>query len=262
MSELCLAYEGSAAAWAGGPARLYERLAERIVAPLAAELNGALVIDVGAGTGAVCRALRAGGARPVALDASADMLAHGGGAAVISVIGDMLALPFLDCTFDAAVSAFAISHVDMPQRALAEMGRVVRRGGRVVVAVFGASPANPSKDVVDDVASRFGYRRPAWYAALKTRSETLSNTPELLRACAEASGLRAVHVDDIVVESGLDSPGEIVEYRIGMAHLAPFMGSLSAERRAELVRQAISEVRERGQAVRPRVLILSSRTSA
>ena len=51
------------------------------------------------------------------------------------VEGDMRAIPLEDASFDAAVAGFAISHVDAPERALAEMGRVVRPGCRVIAAV-------------------------------------------------------------------------------------------------------------------------------
>ncbi len=48
------------------------------------------------------------------------------------VIGDALRLPFADGCFDAVTSGFALRNVaDIPQ-AFAEMGRVVKAGGRVV----------------------------------------------------------------------------------------------------------------------------------
>ena len=65
------------------------------------------------------------------------MLGLIGDAAPGSVVGDMCALPFCDDGFDAAVSGFAISHIDTPERALAEMLRVVRPRGQVIAAVFG-----------------------------------------------------------------------------------------------------------------------------
>ena len=64
-------YEGVATAWASGPAAMYDRLA--IGCDLGASLTsfrGAIVLDVGAGTGALCRALRASGAIPIAVDMS------------------------------------------------------------------------------------------------------------------------------------------------------------------------------------------------
>ena len=128
------------------------------------------------------------------------------------------------------------------------MRRVVRPGGQVVAAVFGAAPASASKDAVDEVARDFGFRPPAWYVELKTRTEPLSNTPALLRGCAEAAGLEDIDVADITVDSGLDSPEAITAYRTGLAHVAPFVASLPAPRRTEFVDRAVAAVRERGQA--------------
>ena len=53
----------------------------------------------------------------------------------------------------------------------------------------------------------------------------------------------------------------MVEYRLGMAQFAAFVGSLTAPEREALLRDASAEVARRGQAIRPRVLILSSRAS-
>jgi SAM-dependent methyltransferase len=45
------------------------------------------------------------------------------------------ALPFADDSFDAALCKGAIDHFDRPERAMAEMARVVRPGGQVVLAI-------------------------------------------------------------------------------------------------------------------------------
>jgi hypothetical protein len=142
------------------------------------------------------------------------------------------------------------------------MSRVVRPCGWVIAAVFGAGPASASKDAVDEVARDFGFRPPDWYVGLKTRTEPLSNTPAMLRGCAEAAGLEAIDVADLTVDSGLDSPEAITAYRSGLAHVAPFVASLPASRRTEFVDRAVAAVRERGQPLRPRILVLSSRVPA
>jgi ubiquinone/menaquinone biosynthesis C-methylase UbiE len=256
------AYRGAAAAWADGPAPLYDRLASIAIDGVAEQLRNQVVLDVGAGTGALCRALRKAGATPVALDMSCDMLGFVGHAAALSIAGDMRALPFPGGRFDAAVSGFAISHIDAPHEALREMRRVVRAHGSVVVVVFGAMRAAASKDAVDEVARAYGYRPPDWYVHLKTDTEPRSNTPALLAACAESAGLEAIDVADVIVDSGLETPEAIAAYRTGLAHLAPFVASLADERRNEFIDQAVAAVRERGQPVRPRILVLSSRVPA
>jgi SAM-dependent methyltransferase len=262
ISEPSGAYEGVAAAWARGPAALYDRLAAVAIAGVADQLRGATVLDVGAGTGALCRALRAVDAILVAVDTSTDMLGLIGDAAALALAGDMCALPFAEGRFDAAVSGFAISHIDAPQQALSEMRRVVRPRGRVIATVFGAAPASAAKDVIDEVALDFGFLPPAWYVLLKTGTEPRSNTPDRLRACAESAGLDDIDVADRVVDSGLDTPESITAYRTGLAHIAPWLASLPAMRRGEFVDRAVAAVRERGQPVRPRILVLSSRVPA
>jgi SAM-dependent methyltransferase len=262
VSDPRIAYAGLGDAWSKGPSALYDRLAEHLVAPDANELRGTTVLDAGAGTGAVCRALTRIGATAIALDTSADMLAHVGDAALLAVLGDVLAIPFLDATFEAAVSAFTISHVDAPELALAELRRVVRPHGLVLVSVFGAAPQNPSKDVVDEVAARYGYTRPAWYVHFKNMSEPRSNTPELLAASAARAGLVDIAVRDDVLDLGIDTPDAIVAYRTGHFHLAAFVASLTPAGRNALLDEARAAVAARGQPVRPRVLVLSSRAPA
>jgi demethylmenaquinone methyltransferase/2-methoxy-6-polyprenyl-1,4-benzoquinol methylase len=50
--------------------------------------------------------------------------------------GDATALPFADDTFDGSIIAFGIRNVNDYQKGLSEMGRVVKKGGRVVVLEF------------------------------------------------------------------------------------------------------------------------------
>jgi demethylmenaquinone methyltransferase/2-methoxy-6-polyprenyl-1,4-benzoquinol methylase len=52
------------------------------------------------------------------------------------VAGDALRLPFADGSFDAATISFGLRNTADPHAALAEMRRVVRPGGRLVVCEF------------------------------------------------------------------------------------------------------------------------------
>src|SRR5690625_5689482 len=64
------------------------------------------------------------------------------GAPVPFVGADAQQLPFADDSFDAAVISFGLRNVHDPRRALTEMTRVVRPGGRVVVCEF-STPSSP-----------------------------------------------------------------------------------------------------------------------
>jgi demethylmenaquinone methyltransferase/2-methoxy-6-polyprenyl-1,4-benzoquinol methylase len=102
--------------------------------------RGMAAIDVATGTGKLAGSLadRVGPfGRVVGVDVSAGMLerarAAGDDAPWLEfVIGDALALPSDDASFDAATIAFGMRNLPDYRRAFAEMVRVVRPGGRVV----------------------------------------------------------------------------------------------------------------------------------
>ena len=115
---------------AGLDARWRERAAE-----LAQAKPGRRVLDVACGTGDLALACRARGAEVTGLDFSGEMLARARQKApeVEWVEGSALALPFPDDAFDAATVGFGARNFADLDRGLAEMARVVRPGGRVVV---------------------------------------------------------------------------------------------------------------------------------
>jgi len=92
--------------------------------------NRARLLDVGCGTGEDTRALPG---RGVGLDASAVMIGEAAGRGGAFVRGDAHALPFPDGTFEGCRADRTFQHLADPERALAELVRVTRPGGRVVV---------------------------------------------------------------------------------------------------------------------------------
>src|SRR5690242_18517698 len=94
---------------------------------------GDLVLDACCGTGDLALAdVRAGG-RVTGLDFSERMLERAGRKApeLDWVAGDVLALPFPDASFDSATVGFGVRNVDDLERALRELRRVLRDGGRL-----------------------------------------------------------------------------------------------------------------------------------
>jgi ubiquinone/menaquinone biosynthesis C-methylase UbiE len=106
---------------------------------------GDAVLDVGCGPGddlfAIANLVGPAG-RLVGLDASEVMIAEARrraakrGLHVRFEIGDATALPFADGAFDLCRAARVLEHLADPRKALAEMVRVTRPGGRIVVFDF------------------------------------------------------------------------------------------------------------------------------
>jgi demethylmenaquinone methyltransferase/2-methoxy-6-polyprenyl-1,4-benzoquinol methylase len=119
--------------------------------------KGDRVLDCATGTGDLAIAFHHAGAKVVGIDFTAEMieLARAKAPAIDFEVGDVTALPYDAAAFDIASIAFGIRNVSDPRKALAEMARVTRPGGRVVVVEFG-QPRNPI------VRSLYGvYRRHA-----------------------------------------------------------------------------------------------------
>jgi demethylmenaquinone methyltransferase/2-methoxy-6-polyprenyl-1,4-benzoquinol methylase len=100
-------------------------------------LPGQRVLDLAAGTAVSTVELSRSGAWCVAADFSLGMLRAGAGRDVPKVAADALALPFADGVFDAVTISFGLRNVADPDAALAELARVTRPGGRLVVCEFG-----------------------------------------------------------------------------------------------------------------------------
>ena len=140
-----------------------DRWWRKVVAKAVGARAGEVVLDLAAGTGTSSVTFTASGAACVACDFSLGMLRAGmsrlgaqraraqsaspaspGGAGpgpVRFVAGDALRLPLRDESFDAVTSSFGLRNVADPDAALAEMFRVTKPGGRLVICEFGHLPS-------------------------------------------------------------------------------------------------------------------------
>jgi demethylmenaquinone methyltransferase/2-methoxy-6-polyprenyl-1,4-benzoquinol methylase len=125
-----------------GVDRLWRRQAVRA----AGELRGRLVVDACCGTGDLALDFARAGARVVGVDFTAEMLERavpklaGRGPARVLVQGDALELPLSSACADVASVAFGLRNLADRERGLAELARVVRPGGIVLVLEFTAPP--------------------------------------------------------------------------------------------------------------------------
>ncbi|WP_037313197.1 bifunctional demethylmenaquinone methyltransferase/2-methoxy-6-polyprenyl-1,4-benzoquinol methylase UbiE [Ruegeria halocynthiae] len=120
---------------------------------------GQRLLDVAGGTGDISfRFLkRAGYGHATVLDLTEPMLVEGRQRAEADqmvdslnwVVGDAMALPFEDNTFDVYTISFGIRNVTRPQEALNEAFRVLKPGGRLMVLEFSQLPNDGMQKLYD-----------------------------------------------------------------------------------------------------------------
>ncbi|MCM2316665.1 MAG: methyltransferase domain-containing protein [Thermoanaerobaculia bacterium] len=94
------------------------------------------VLDAAIGLGQLAGRLEKQGHRVFGIDYSFDAALHARRTTGAKpVVGDLTLLPFRDGAFDAVTSGETLEHLDDDEEAIAEIGRVVRSGGRCVVTV-------------------------------------------------------------------------------------------------------------------------------
>jgi SAM-dependent methyltransferase len=215
--------------------RITETLERSAILELAGSVEGLDVLDAGCGDGAYAVSLAERGARVTGLDASPSALraaagrARGASAPLALVAGDAVKLPFEDEAFDLAIVVTALCFVPDPQQALAELARVLRPGGRLVVGELG--------------------RWSAWAAWRRARA--------LLGASAwrgthffTASGLRRLAADAGLVPGrvrGSVFHPPIALAAVALAPLDPLLGRASTLGAAFLALEAVKPATRRGE---------------
>ena len=119
---------------------------------------GERVLDLAAGTATSSAALARSGAHVVGCDFSLGMLRIGAQApheGVELVAGDALQLPFADAAFDAVTMSFGLRNTADVDRALDELLRVTKPGGRLVICEFSHPTWRPFRTVYDEYLMRW-----------------------------------------------------------------------------------------------------------
>ncbi|MGQ0745101.1 MAG: class I SAM-dependent methyltransferase [Acidimicrobiales bacterium] len=247
------------AAWAQGPARVYDRLAEVLVSRSTVPMTGGRVLDVGAGTGAAGRAaLAAGAAGAIAVDASLGMLSHEAIERPPAVVGDILALPFADCSFDVTVAAFSLNHLTRPEAGLAEMARVTRAGGVIVAATYASGDTHPVKALVREALAARGWAPPSWYTWMAAAALPILATPEGFAQVAVAAGLEP-RIEVLEVPFPDLSPADLIAWRLGMAQHAEFVAGMDPSEHHQMVAELITSFDEETPQLVHSLVVLSTR---
>ena len=221
------AYSAAGEAWHDGPTRIYDVMAREQLASARVALDDAVVLDLGAGTGAASRAAAGAGARSIiAVDVAAGMLLVGRDQRPPAVLGDALQLPFADGVFDTVVAAFSLNHLDDPVAALGEASRVTHGGGWVLSSSYAADDSHPVKGIVDEAAARWGWNPGEWYRWVHAQAVPRLATADRVRDAAAAAGLTEIAVEPRSVTFADFGPVEMVRWRLGMPQLAGFLAGL------------------------------------
>ncbi len=166
---------------------------------------GMALLDVAGGTGDVAVAAAAGGARAVVVDINADMVSTGRDRALDRgcldvgwAVADAEALPFADMSQDAVTIAFGLRNVTGRERALAEMRRVLKPGGRFLCMEFSQVEAPALRALYERYAFGMLPRLGALVAgdaeAYRYLAQSIARFPdrEALAACMRAAGFGRV----------------------------------------------------------------------
>lgn len=164
---------------------------------------GQRVLDLAAGTGTSSEPYADAGVHVVACDFSLGMLRVGKRRRpdIDFVAGDATNLPFADDSFDACTVSFGLRNVGDPRKALAEMLRVTRPGGRLVVAEFSSPVLGPLRTLYTEYLMR----------ALPVIARKVSSNPDAYVYLAES--IRAWPAQDELASWLSDSGWSDVEYR-------------------------------------------------
>jgi len=146
FDDVSTKYDRMNAVLSVGNDALWRIATTRAVGPAAGER----ILDLAAGTGTSSAALARNGAQVVAADFSPGMIAVGRDkyadrSDIQFVEADATALPFADEEFDATTISFGLRNVVRPKDALAEMLRVTKPGGRIVICEFSTPTFGPMR---------------------------------------------------------------------------------------------------------------------
>ncbi len=156
-----------------------------------APVPGERVLDLAAGTGTSSAPFHDRGATVVPCDFSLGMLRVGKRARphLPFTAGDGTRLPFADDTFDAVTISFGLRNIVDPEAGLAEMRRVTKPGGRLVVCEFSHPTWAPFRTLYVEYLMK---ALPPVARAVSSSPDAYVYLAESIRAWPDQAGLAAL----------------------------------------------------------------------
>ena len=193
-----------------------DRRWKRRLIDLASPLRGRRVLDLACGTGDLAFAAAAQGGEVTGLDLTARMIELARGktpaAGVRFLVGDMMALPFRDTSFDVVTTGYGLRNVPVLETTIAEIHRVLAPGGLLLSLDFNR-PANATLraaylaylSVVGSVVGAVLHRNPDTYRYIAESIRHYPGAPGVVDRLEAAGftgvewrpvlgGLMAIHV--------------------------------------------------------------------
>ena len=170
----------------------YHALVDRLEADLACRYaRGGDALEAGCGTGLILRRVAEVARSAQGIDLSRGMLALAADRRLRVAQGDLGALPFPDARFDLVYSFKVLAHVQPIQRALAELARVTRPGGHLLLEFYNAWSL---RHLVRRLRPGLAISEHTHDREVYTRYDRLADVRRWLPPEVEVIGLRGVRV--------------------------------------------------------------------
>jgi ubiquinone/menaquinone biosynthesis C-methylase UbiE len=176
---------------------------------------GRVFLDVACGTGRWMADAALRGARTIGLDLCHEMLLVAAGKPLLAdhlVQADAGGLPLRDQAADVVMCSFCLGYAESPDQILAELCRVARHGGSVLVSDF-----HPD-------AHQAGWRRSFRNGSESFEIKCYRHTPAQLIAAGRKAGMRLSRV----LEPHLGEPERHILQRAGKEHLLEQLSAVPA----------------------------------
>jgi ubiquinone/menaquinone biosynthesis C-methylase UbiE len=225
-------------------AEAYEELWVPEILPLGHRLADAmpisdaeLILDLGAGVGALLPHLQSAAPRAVTVagDRAPGMIARVD-ASFPRLVLDAMHLPIADASVDAVVMSFMLFHTIDPLDTLREVRRIIRDGGAVGVATWGASRARAAVEAWTEELEAHGATEED---ALADHDRT--DTTAKMIALLEAAGFSEVRTETVRSEHPV-SLKEFVALRTRIGSFSRRLRSLPSDVRERCLARAIERV--------------------